>query len=385
MFELCDKKECTSCMACYNACSFNAIKINTDSLGTLIPVIDRQQCKKCGKCVSVCPVVHEPEKHEANEAIALYTKNSEDKKTCASGGVATSLSRKIIQSGGVVFGTGFSNEGTPVYKKAEAEEQLEEFKGSKYVYCFPGKIYCEVKQELKSGKLCLFIGTPCHVAGLKGYLGKEYENLITIDLICHGTPPYIYLKEYINQLGISEKSISKVSFRGEKDFFIVIYNKEGKELYSKKIDEDVYFLSFMEGLIYRDICRKCSYAKKERISDITIGDFWGIPKNALNGYKGKISVALPNTEKGINILEEYKDCFYTEKHSLEEAVSGNPQLNRPSLVHADTDLFKNEYMRTGNFSKSINATSIKKEVSKNIIMNKCLKIPRIIKHLMFKP
>lgn len=384
MFELCDKKECTSCMACYNACSFNAIKINTDSLGTLIPVIDRQQCKKCGKCVSVCPVVHEPEKHEANEAIALYTKNSEDKKTCASGGVATSLSRKIIQSGGVVFGTGFSDEGTPVYKKAETEKQLEEFKGSKYVYCFPGKIYCEVKQELKSGKLCLFVGTPCHVAGLKRYLGKEYENLITIDLICHGTPPYIYLKEHINDLGIPEESIGKVSFRGEKDYFLVIYDKECKEVYSKKMDEDVYFLSFMRGLILRDVCRKCSYAKKERVSDITIGDFWGLSNNALSGYKGKISVALPNTEKGNNFLAIHKDCFCMEKRELEEAVSGNSQLRRPSLAHDDTDLFIKEYIRTGNFIKSVCATSIKKEIAKNTIMNKILYIPRIIKHSVFK-
>ena len=355
-------------MACYNACSFDAIKIITDSLGSLIPFIDKQQCKQCGKCVSVCPVINSPELHEAKEAIALYTKNSEDKKTCASGGVATSLARKIIQAGGVVFGTGFSDEGMPVYKKAEVEEQLEEFKGSKYVYCFPSKIYCEIKQELKSGKPCLFVGTPCHVAGLKGYLGQEYENLITIDLICHGTPPYIYLKQYINQLGISEKSISKVSFRGENDFFLVVYNKELKKVYSKKLDEDVYFHSFMNGMILRDICRKCNYTKKERVSDITIGDFWGISKNALNGYKGKISVALPNTEKGIDFLAKHADCFCMEKRNLEEAVSGNAQLIRPSLVHVDTDLFRQEYIRTGDFIKSINATSIKKEVTKIIMV-----------------
>lgn len=384
MVELCDKKECTGCMACYNACSFNAIKIITDSLGALIPIIDRHKCKQCGKCVSACPVANSPEEHEAKEAIALYTKNSKDKKTCASGGVATSLSRKIIQSGGVVFGTGFSDEGTPVYKKAETEKQLEEFKGSKYVYCFPDKIYCDAKRELESGKPCLFVGTPCHVAGLKGYLGKAYENLITIDLICHGTPPYAYLKEYINELDISENSISKVSFRGKKDYFFVVYNKALKKLYSKKMDEDIYFLSFMNGIILRDVCRKCNYAKKERISDITVGDFWGISKNALNGYKGKISVALPNTEKGMDFLEKYKDCFCMEKRNLEEAVSGNPQLERPSLVHADTDLFVKEYIRTGSFIKSIYATSMRKEVTKNAIMNKVLKVPRIIKHLVFK-
>lgn len=383
MIELCDKKDCTACMACYNACSFNAIEIETDSLGALTPIINSDKCKKCGKCMKACPVINKPTEHKAKEAIALYTKNSKDK-NCSSGGVATTISRKIIQTGGVVFGTGFSDDGTPIYKKATLEEQLEEFKGSKYVYCFPGKVYCDVKRELQNGKTCLFIGTPCHVAGLKGYLEKEYENLITIDLICHGTPPYAYLKEYIHSLGIPENSVGKVAFRGEKDYYLTVYDKQFKEVYSKKQEEDIYFHSFMNGLILRDTCRKCSYTKAARGSDITIGDFWGISKDALNGYKGKISVALPNTVKGINILENYKDCFHMETRSLEEAVLGNAQLRRPSLAHTDTELFKKEYMRTESFMKAISATNIKRETRKNAILNKVLKIPRIIKHSIFR-
>lgn len=382
VIKLCNRDECTACMSCFNTCGFHAIEMKEDELGALIPEINEEKCKKCGKCTNACPILNPPERNAACEAIALYTKNEDDRKTCASGGVSTTFARNVIEAGGAVFGVGFSPDGTPIYKKAETMAELEEFKGSKYVYCFPGLIYQEAEKELKTGRKCLFVGTPCYVAGLLNYLGKGYSNLITVDFICHGTPPFSYLKDYITSLKIPE--YSRLSFRGKHDFYLDIYGKEGQRIYSRKYEEDEYFYSFMNGLIFRKPCRKCEFAVADRVSDITIGDFWGIAPGALEGYKGKISVALPNTQKGKEFLLKNSDSFVCEKRSYEEAIKGNTQLRRPSEIHKDCSLFDTEYKRTKSFSCAVKASAVPKETKKNRIRNTILAMPRFVKHNLLK-
>lgn len=379
MSKLCEKDTCTGCMACYNACPVGAVTVKEDDLGVLVPEIKEDKCIDCKKCTRVCPMLNEVEKAQPKQAYALYTKDAADRKTCASGGVATTFSRWVIGQGGVVFGSGFDQQSTPVFKKATKTEQLEEFKGSKYVYVFPGLIYRDVLKELKEGKLCLFVGTPCQVDGLKRFLNKDYDNLVTVDLICHGTPPFSYLKEWLEYKGVDYNAYSvKPEFRGRKDYFLTVRNEDDKILYSKRINEDVYFESFMSGLISRQSCYSCEYATEKRVSDITIGDFWRIEKGALDGYKGKISVALINTERGENFLKELSDKFVFEKREVKEAVDGNAQLRCPSRVHTERAEFLKGYIAEKSFVKAIKKTSVVRAVTLSCIKNKVLKIPRFI-------
>lgn len=380
---LCEKAQCTGCLACYNACAFHAIQLKKDDLGVVYPQIDAELCRKCGKCAAACPVLHPPKAGRSLEAIALYTKNEKDRKTCASGGVATTLYREVLRNGGVAFGTGFAIDGMPCLKVIETEEDLEKAKGSKYVYAFPGLIYREVELQLKTGKQCLFVGTPCQVAGLRSFLKKEWDNLLAIDLICHGTPPQDYLKEHL-QSKSKGKAVAGVKFRGEQGFWLLAQTETGTPAYSKKFDEDIYFISFLRGLTYREICYSCPYACEKRVGDITIGDFWGIASDAMHGYKGRISAALPNTEKGKAFLQECKSSFEYETRTVEEAIKGNAQLRQPTIPHTQRDVFTSVYQETGSFERAIDATVITRLVKKACIRNRILWLPRWVKHKLLK-
>ena len=381
--KLCKTENCTGCMACYNVCSFDAIQMQQNTLGMLHPVIQENKCKNCGQCSYVCPMLNDEPGSSPSSAWALYTKNEQEKKTCSSGGAATTFSRLIIKEGGIVYGTGFDENGIPVIKRASDQNGLEEFKGSKYVYSFPGRSYRQVENDLKLGQKCLFIGTPCQVDGLKHYLRQPYPNLITVDLICHGTPPYTYLDEYTRQLPISHDGAPlRVAFRGTHDFRFTVYGKNDTVLYSRKLEEDPYFLSFMKGLIYRQPCYHCKYAADHRVSDLTIGDFWGLGRDALNGYQGKVSVVLTNSEKGEQFFHKSVGEFIAEERTVKEAVEGNAQLNRPCAKHKDCAKFLYSYKREQNFLSAFKGTSLYPEILKNRIMNKLKYFPRRIRKML---
>lgn len=385
MDHLCDAEQCIGCMACYNVCNFHAIDIEKDNLGMFRPIINPNFCKNCGMCTAVCPILVNQPGNFPSSAWALYTKNEQDRKTCSSGGAATTFSRLIIKEGGIVYGTGFDENGMPVIKRASDQNGLEEFKGSKYVYSFPGRSYRQVENDLKLGQKCLFIGTPCQVDGLKHYLRQPYPNLITVDLICHGTPPYTYLDEYTRQLPISHDGAPlRVAFRGTHDYYFTVYGNNDAVLYSRKLEEDPYFLSFMKGLICRQPCYHCKYAADHRVSDLTIGDFWGLGRDALNGYQGKVSVVLTNSEKGEQFFHKSVGEFIAEERTVKEAVEGNAQLRRPALLHKDRERFVKSYISEQDFMAALRNTEIIKDTRKNRFTNMLKYVPRLIKHKFLK-
>lgn len=377
---LCEKEKCTGCMACYNACKFNAISLIVDENGMLRPIIDKEKCIQCGMCSKACPEKDDPKLNMIKKAYALYSKDPNDSKNCASAGVATTFYKYIIKAGGSVVGAGFDNEQKPILKVAKNIDAIDEFKGSKYVYVFPNTIYRDIKLLLSENEKCLFVGTPCQVAGLKKFLGKEYANLITVDLICHGTPPFDFLREHL--LNVSQKKkITKYSFRGDDGWNLRI-ESEGKVIYKKSQTEDVYFTSFLKGLIHREVCYNCKYACKQRVSDITIGDFWGLSSDALNKYKGKVSVSLINTRKGQEFFDSVSDSFVFEERDIQEALNGNAQLNRPSIKHQQHDEFLKQYTNYMDFDEAIKHINILKEIKKNKIRNIVLKYPRKLKYFI---
>ena len=359
--EICKPEKCTGCFACMNICPRDAIVCKTDSYGKTVPDILQDKCIECGMCTNVCPENHPVTRKYPAECYAAWSKDEEERKYCSSGGLATEFSRWVVEQKGVVYGAAFDKGLKLAHMAAEKPEELEKFKGSKYVQSYTGTVYRDIQGYLKEGRLVLFTGTPCQIAGLKSYLKKEYDNLILADLICHGTPPMEYLKEYAAKMSRG-KNVSDISFRGKKNWRLSLYDGE-KTVYSVRNKQDYYYTAFLKGMIYRDNCYQCEYAAAERGSDITIGDFWGLKRSELRvSYSGRISVALINTERGAEFWNQVKDRFVYEERSIEEAVNGNAQLRKPSVCHPDRELFLKNYV-PGNFPEAVRTPGMRKLIA----------------------
>ena len=377
---LCRPEECIGCMACYNACMSDAIVLAEDSLKTLLPKIDAAKCVSCRKCSGACPVLNPVEGKTPIAAFAAHTLDGHDVRTCASGGIAAAYYRLIISLGGCAVGVTFDAEGHPCYAVAHSESDLESFKGSKYVFVHPQKIYRQIKAELDNGKPCFFVGTPCHVDALKHYLNRDYDQLITADLICHGTPPYAYLEEHICAVNKKKREVTSFSFRGEHDFSLTLKG-EDRVIYQKNAGEDYYFRSFLDGLIHRKICYSCPYAGSARVSDMTIGDFWGAPEGTLNHYAGRISAVLINTGKGMAYWEQLSKHVDREPVPADAIIAGNAQLRKPSEPHPDRSRFEEAVAGGQDFMNAVRATSVFRTVKKARLRSVLLWLPRKIKHL----
>ncbi|MDE6312553.1 MAG: Coenzyme F420 hydrogenase/dehydrogenase, beta subunit C-terminal domain [Lachnospiraceae bacterium] len=365
--EICKLEKCTGCFACKEVCPMNAIEVGQDKYGKTIPKVQDDKCIECGLCKNVCHVKKVKEARVPQKCYAAWTKKQGDREDCASGGIATGLGRYIISKGGVVFGAKYTKmqELNCIIDMTETEEGLEDFKSSKYVQADTAHSYRQAKEQLDRGRQVLYVGTPCQIAGLQGFLRRKYTNLITVDMVCHGVPPAKYLREYARSV-CPDNWLERATFRGKYDYDMCFYEKDAKEpCYQKANYLDMYYESFLKCLIYRDNCYHCKYARKERISDLTIGDFWGLDRTTLiEPYEGRISEILVNTPKGQNIINLCKSLLHLEERPLEEAVKGNKQLNAPPVRHKDYDKFREIYPK-GGFVRAVKATSIKKNIQRH--------------------
>lgn len=381
LINLCETSQCTGCMACSDSCPVGAISFSEDDLGKLCPQINYDKCLECGKCRNSCPVINPVYKNVPQKVYAAYSASSDDRNTCTSGGMATVFSRFLIKNSGSVFGSAYTSNGSVEVMQADNLADIEKFKGSKYVYSSPGQAYESVKKALDAQKKCLYIGTPCQIAGLKNFLHGNDKNLVTVDLICHGVPPMKYLREYLEHLKIDD--VGNIAFRGETVFKLCVVDKSGRVRLNKRQEEDIYYHSFLQCLTYREACYNCPYAGKERCSDITIGDFWGLDDKALDGYRGKKSVVLINTDKGQRLFDSVKKDLIFEERSLNEAVNGNAQLKAPSRKPACRKQFEDEYRKNG-FVKAVKTTPLYKDILRNYVMNRIKAVPRFIKYKIIK-
>ena len=374
---------CTCCAACYNVCVKKAIDFTEDFYGVKSAYINENLCVNCGLCKKVCPAINAPVFNSPKSAIAAYTKDKNDKKTVSSGGLATAIYKKIVGDGGVGYGV-TANIDKAEFIRIDNVREAERLKGSKYVESIIGYTYKKLKQDLINGKKCVFIGTPCQVAGLKNYLGRDYGKLVTIDFVCHGTPSAESFSEYLKHI-TKNKQFDRFSFRGQNDWCLTIYNKD-KIVYKKKQDEDAYYCSFLKCLTFKENCYSCVYAKRERVSDLTIGDFWGINKGALDGYEGKISLCLINTERGAEFFNEISPLLRYEERDIEEAINGNAQLRKPSAKSS----LRNDFLsdrKTNGFVHALSAVGINKICKRNSIKNRVMYLPKKIKRVLkgYKP
>ena len=363
-YQICPSDKCSACFACMNKCAKNAIGVTKDIYGRTLPMIDPQKCVQCGMCKKVCPVNQPVKLTTPLKCYAAVRKDEKEHKKSASGGIGAVIAERIINEGGVAYGAAFEADGNSVilkHTKAKTLKEAEKFRGSKYVQSDIGLIYRDVLSELKTGKKVLFTGTPCQIGGLKNYLGKDYNNLYCVDLICHGVPPMEYLRQHLETVA-KDKKVTDVTFRiGKRDF--VLFVKSGREdVYTIFRDQDTYYKSFICAQNFRENCYQCSYACPNRCSDISIGDYWLDKKTLKHSMSGKITVVTANTDKGQSIVGEIKSDVIIEERDYEEAKQLNGQLNRPSTRYFDRDLFLDVFKNTQNIEQSINSTSVRKDI-----------------------
>lgn len=385
--QICDREMCTACFACMGVCPKGAISKELNTLGEEFPSIDSSKCVDCGLCTSICTINNKPAMRRADFCYAAWSKSEDDLSKSSSGGIAAVLSRNGISKGGVIYGS-TSEAGQIFHTRIDTVDDIEKLRGSKYVKSDIQDCYRRVRDDLRNGRKVLFIGTPCQVAGVKAIAGRDYENLVTVDLVCHGTPPFTYLKEYLdNKCSHSSKGKSwdSVSFRFEKYFLMKVY-LDGKIIYQKGAADDLYYLAFLDGMIFRSNCYQCQYACPDRVGDLTIGDFWGLDRRKIvTDYDGKISLILPNTQKGNVYLQECVDELNLFKLPIEDAL--NPQqgnLLHPSIPHKERRLFEKMYPIHG-FVGTIKRTElgktiIKREREKKVKQSSLYKALRLIYH-----
>lgn len=360
---ICNKSLCSGCGACEKKCPKNAITMVRDKYGYVFPQILSELCVECGMCIKTCPNNNPVKPCECKNVYAAVS-TSTDIKQSSSGGIFCALAKFIIEQGGIVCGAAFVEECLSVKVEhiiIENVEMLYKIAGSKYVESSIINILEPLKKQLDQGRIVLFGGTPCQIAGIKNYLGRNYDNLVTCDLICHGVPNVKMLQDYLSMLTKNRKIID-INFRDKSlnntvsGFGILKYTYKSrfKTIYRRLFhSQSSYYTLFLNSEIYRDSCYKCLYARPERIGDLTLGDFWGI-KNYPNIYEelhstNGINAVLVNTLKGEKLIEAASAYIKIVPSDFDSVVKNNHQLSLPSK-HTDLRCYILELYKSGGWN-----------------------------------
>lgn len=345
-FETKHKQDCSGCTACMNVCPTTAIKMLEDEEGFFYPVINESVCINCGLCRKVCS--WENPKYECDEnpiVLASVLKNKTERQRSTSGGIFLGIAEWIINQGGMVFGAAFDEHLQLHHIGVDTVEGLQKLRGSKYLQSQLGTIFKVVERELKSGRWCYFTGTGCQVAGLIAYLRKEYVNLLTSDIVCHGVPNQKLFNEHISYM--EKKYNDKVVSYHFRDYKYgggceICEFANRRPVINPSYELSPYLFSFMYGLTYRYSCYECRFAKIPRQGDITLADFWGardyFPQmDTDNGC----SLVLLNTKKGFDIWEKIKNkCDFNVSNVREAAGNNGNLIQSTSKPAIRTDVFK---------------------------------------------
>lgn len=346
---ICDYKDCTGCGLCAARCPKQCIEMKPGFLGHLYPEIDQDKCINCKLCQKGCPSLQDIESSYPKKAFAAWSKDEEDYVTSTSGGAASVVSQYVISKGGVVYGCSVLPNIQIAHIRVDNLEALHLLKGSKYVQSQIKGIIPQLRKDVKDGFPVLFIGTPCQVAAIKQLYKTIPDNLYLVDIICHGTPSNKYLKDYIQKdLKIDAARVTNVKFRLPDAYSLCVFENDkllykSNNLWTHRY-EDLYMDTFIDGCTSRYSCNTCHYAKPERISDITIGDFWGLGNEVsdkeIPEHKNGVSCVLPITEKGMQLVEAIRHNLNIYERPVTEAINGNDQLRAPKAENDEIKRFR---------------------------------------------
>lgn len=345
------KEMCCGCQACEMICPTKCISMYEDSEGFKYPKKNEELCIDCGLCEKVCPFVQKEkidhlESEDFTKAYFAINKDEDTLFKSASGGVFTAVADSYCKRDFIIFGVQFDDTTNVIHSYTDSLEDAKKYKKSKYVQSDINKSYQDAEKFLKLGKKVLFTGTPCQIAGLRLYLRKEYENLFCLDLVCHGVPNQSIFDKYIGY--IEDRYSGKITdfqFRHKTEDKLGKWNSRNVKIKvgAKEViinsQIDKYLKGYHSGLFYRPSCYNCEYAEHNRISDITMADFWGVEQLFEEDVHKGVSVILVNTVKGQNILNELNKTMDLREVDLEYVIKSNAQLNRPAASHPKRELF----------------------------------------------
>ena len=324
-----DRNHCTGCSACLNACAHAAISMQKDQEGFLLPVIDETKCIDCNLCAKRCPVINAPSFEESPKKVyASYNLNSEQHQKSASGGIFSAFANYYYSlDNGIVCASAFDSNLHLSFILSSDKEDLKKLRGSKYVQSEVGLVFKEIRKQLNQNKEVFFLGTPCQVAGLRSFLGRDYDKLFTVDLVCHGVP--------------------SPDFRSQQDsvYFTSSFQKKGNTPIQVPIAKHSYISAYLKGWIHRESCYNCPFTGEHRQGDVTICDFWGILYGIVpfgRSRKHGISMIMTNTTKGETMFAKIKDQLYIEEKTYEEALIENHNLVCPDQRPKERDFIYDE-------------------------------------------
>lgn len=345
---LATKEYCTGCTACASVCPKGCITMVADEDGFLFPVVDTEKCVSCGLCEKVCPIIT-PLQKPGNEpvAYAAYSRDEAMRLSSSSGGVFTELAKAVLKDGGAVFGAAYDARFEVVHICAENEADLARLRGAKYAQSALGDSFRDVKRRLEQGQKVLFSGTPCQVGGLKAFLRKDYENLLTVDFVCHSVPSPMAWREYVKYrarqdnggempcaINLRDKRTGWTNYQ-----YSNLFTYADGHAHAARSGESLYMKLFVGDYINRESCANCRFKGYSRVSDLTIGDFWGIwdIEPEMDDNKGT-SVVLVQTPRGKGLLDRIADQLILKAVTLEEASRQNHAIIRVAsmnLLRAD--------------------------------------------------
>lgn len=345
---------CTGCSACANCCPKHAILLTYNEEGFYFPQINASACIDCGLCEKVCQINNKGTKSTENlKSFYLQIKDSSVLSASSSGGAFSAISNIILGDGGVIFAARYNYDQECLEHACTDQYPLDEFRKSKYIESYIGQTYSQVKDYLKIGRKVFFIGTPCQIIGLKKYLGQmaNDENLLTVDLICHGVPSNKHFTDYKHYLEKKNSSrIKYFDFRNKKagwHYLLLLLFESNKKKYVG-YNDSYYFDAFNKNKLLRKSCYTCD-AIDHSVSDITIGDFWGINKYKpdYNGNDG-LSVLVAHTERGVNTIERLRCNSFVEEIPLSaiEYIYQN-RANDPKYDLVMREKFANSVKKDG--------------------------------------
>ena len=378
MIEIKNKSKCSGCSACMTICPKKAITMIEDNKRFKYPIIDKEICINCGLCETICPILNTISNNSINLCYVAYNKDSRERMNGSSGSVFSLIANYILDNGGIVIGAALDNNNQLKHIAINNKKELESLRKSKYIQSDLDNIFAYVKEQLKIKKV-LFVGTPCQVAGLKSFI-KQNDNLITIDLFCHGVPSPKLFEKYIREL--ENKYNDKLVNYDFRD------NSTGWDSYSNKMtfknntiierhEENIYMKLFLSNIPLRESCYNCNFKLGNKYSDITLGDFWGVKKYYPEMYnKEGVSAIVINTTIGITIFESIKRNLEYKNCTIDEILDGNPSLRdscaRPKniedffndLDNLSIDELTKKYITKNNIYSRL-MTKIKKKLTSN--------------------
>lgn len=341
--------DCCGCKACGDVCPKSCISFSEDEEGFIYPCIDEEQCISCKKCQRICPELNQKYNCKRDIALAAYALNQEARNVGSSGGVFGLLAQEIIIKGGKVWGAAFDDELQLHHQCANDIQGLTALYRSKYIQSNTEGIYIQIKKDISEGILTLFSGTPCQCNAVRNIIG-ESDELVTVEVICHGVPSQSLFNRLI--VNLEKKTHCKIvsfAFRSKspkalhpQSYTYVCNDEKGRKTINGLHYQFPYYFGFQKYITLRPSCYNCKWAKLERTSDITLGDFWGVEKydSSLNAKDG-VSMVIVNTDVGKSLIESItkKKLIFIESLPIKAAIENNGCLSAPTQLKPEREAF----------------------------------------------